>query len=108
MKTTTVQQEILLNMASNYLSGQYAAKDPNGNAHTLTQREQLEEACWNGYLPVLLPEIFDAAGNNKPLYLWQIIEGENFLNLTLGETPDEVEKEFSINPYSFLSRQLFS
>ncbi|HRE50460.1 MAG TPA: hypothetical protein PK339_03505 [Flavitalea sp.] len=108
MKTTTVQQEILLNLDANYLTGQYAAKDPGEKTNTLTQREQLEEACWNGSLPVLLPEIFSIPGNTRPLYLWRIVEGERFLHLSLGETPDEIAKEFSIDPYSFLSLQLFS
>ena len=108
MKTTALQQEILLNTDAAYLTGMFAPKDSDANAHLLTQREQLEEACWNGSLPSLLPEIFDAADKSGTLYLWQIAEGEYFINLTLGEAPAQIESEFSINPYAFLSRQLFS
>lgn len=102
------QQEILLIMDANFLTGQYSEKDEGGNKNSLTRKEQLEEACWNGSLSAMLPEVFDLPGKNKQLYLWQIMEGNFFINLELGESPAGIDKQFSINPYIFLSHELFS
>ena len=50
----------------------------------------------------MLPEIFVQHSVNKKLYLWEIREAVSFIELELGEKYVEFEKEFSIDPYSFL------
>jgi hypothetical protein len=52
----------------------------------LTDREQLEEACWNGLLEIF-PEIFRESANLKSLYLWQIKQAQSFLEIEMGDTP---------------------
>ncbi len=108
MKTTSTQQEILLMTGTSFSLRQYSAKDDDGNQNNLTEKEQLEEACWNGLLNEILPEIYKQSPGNKRLYLWKITEARSFIELELGEIPEEKEKEFSIDPYSFMQMQLMS
>ena len=108
MKTTSTQQEILLMTGTSFSLRQYAAKDDDGNQNNLTEKERLEEACWNGLLNEMLPEIYEQPEGDKKLYLWKITEASSFIELEFGEIPEEKEKEFSIDPYSFMQMQLMS
>lgn len=107
MKTNSTQQEILLMTGTTFSTRQWCEKDA-GRQNNLTAKEQLEEACWNGLLQEMLPEICEQPEGNKKLFLWQIKEGRSFIELELGETPEEPEKYFSIDPYSFLHLHLLS
>ena len=108
MKATTTQQEVLLMTGTGFSARQCCEKDESDHKGLVSEQEQLEEACWNGLLPEILPEIFSSSSEDRPLYLWQIKEGNSFIELELGETPAEIKKESSINPYSFLPSQLLS
>ena len=44
----------------------------------------------------------------KKLYLWDIKQGNSFIELELGEIPGETDKLASIDPYSFLHLQMLS
>jgi hypothetical protein len=107
MKTNSIQQEILLMMGTTFSSRQLCEKDP-GKQNNLTEKEQLEEACWNGLLQEMLPGIWEQPVGNKKLFLWEIREGKSFIELELGEIPEEKDKQFSIDPYSFMHLQLLS
>ena len=71
-------------------------------------KEQLEEACWNGLLPEIFPEIFRESTDLKSLYLWQIKQAQSFLEIEMGETPASKDYYFSIDPYCFLKQQYLS
>ena len=107
MKPTSIQQEILLLTGTNFSSRHCYEKDDNNQNH-LTEKEQLEEACWNGRLPDILPEIYENTDGNKKLYLWQIRETRSFIEIELGELPEAIDKYSSIDPYSFLPVYIFS
>ena len=49
----------------------------------------------------MLPEICEQDYGNK-LYMWQVWKTNSFIEIELGEIPEEKEKYFSIDPYSFL------
>ena|ERR1043166_1466494 len=105
MKTSSTQQEILLMTDTSFAQRQWCEKD-NENKN-LTQQEQMEEACANGLMQELLPEVFDAP-DHKKLYLWQMRPGFSFLQLELGEYPLAFEKELSIDPHNFLPTTWFN
>jgi hypothetical protein len=107
MKRNYIQQEILLITGTTFSTRQYCEKDP-GKQTNLTEKEYLEEACWNGLLHEMIPEICEQPEGNKKLYLWQIKEGNSFIELELGEMPEEKDNHFSIDPYSFTPFQLLS
>ena len=107
MEPQTTQQEILLITGTSFSSRQCYQKEDPGNPDHLTEIEQLEEACWNGQLQEMLPEICEQSANKK-IYLWQIKEAYSFIEIELGELPEEKEKYFSIDPYTFLPMRLLS
>ena len=69
----------------------------------LTEVEQLQEACWNGQLPQILPEICEASTGDNTLFLWEIKENKSSVEIILGQLPEQMEREYSIDPYAFLS-----
>jgi hypothetical protein len=101
MKTNFTQQEILLITGTSFSSRQLCEKNEQDKTQ-FTEKEQLEEACWNGLLEEMLPEIYGKTDAGKKLYLWQIRKGLSFLEIELGELPGNKEKYFSIDPYTFL------
>ena len=108
MKTNSTQQEILLVTGTSFSSREFCETSDGLNYNHLTEKEKLEVACWNGLLPDMLPEIFEQHPVNKKLYLWEMMEGSLFIELKLGEIYLELEKQFSIDPYSFLPVQILS
>lgn len=110
MKTNSIQQEVLLVTGSAFASGElckidFAYSRPNDQ---LSRKEQLEEACWNGLLQILLPGLCMQRADGGDLYLWEIRETESFLKLDLGEDPGAIEDQFSLNPHSFLAMQSYN
>jgi hypothetical protein len=108
MKTNFTQQEILLMTNTTLSQSELCEKDiPERNKH-LSRTEQLEEACWNGLLDELLPEIIEKSSAGKRLYLWQIRHAKSFLEIQLGEHASLIEQQFSIDPYLFMPTVFYS
>lgn len=99
MKTNSIQQEILLNTAASFSKKDWCEK--NAEEAPVSEREQLERACWNGVFWELLPEIM--TNSRKSMCLWQINELKSFIQLDLGEYPTPKENYYSINPYVSLA-----
>ncbi|MEO8568827.1 MAG: hypothetical protein ABI419_06820 [Ginsengibacter sp.] len=108
MKTIFTQQEILLVTGTSFSLQEFSETSDGLNYNHLSEKEKLEIACWNGLLPAMLPEIFQQHEVNKKLYLWEIREASSFIELELGEIHLEMEKQHSIDPYSFMPLQVFS
>ena len=106
MKATSTQQEILLVVGTNF-SSRHCCEIEDSKKDNLTEREQLEEACWNGMLHDMLPEICDEPYGNK-LYMWQVWKTNSFIEIELGEIPEEKENHLSIDPYSFMPEYYLS
>src|SRR3981081_2228576 len=105
MKKNSTQKEILLITGTSFSSKQLCEKNDDGNPKSLSEIEQLEEACWNGLIHEMLPEVFGEPAKTKSLYLWHITQGASFLELDLSEFPVSKDKYFSIDPYTFLEVQ---
>ena len=103
MKKSVTQQEILLMTGTTFASKLLVDKDDAGNNKRLSGKELLEDACWNGLLKEMLPEIYGLPELPGPMYLWRISRAAFFLELELGESPLDPDKYFSIDPYSFLA-----
>jgi hypothetical protein len=48
----------------------------------------------------MLPEICEQVSGK--LYMWQVWKTNSFIEIELGEIPEEKDKYYSIDPYSFL------
>jgi len=108
MKQYAMQQEILLMLGTSFSSMEYLEKDDSGNLNHLSEKEKLEQACWNGLLREMLPEIFEQGEGSTNLYLWQIKTASHFLELELGQSYQTTDAYFSIDPYCFLETEHYS
>lgn len=109
MPNNSTQQEIILITGSKFANRQYSEKDFNTeNAKNLSQEEKLREACWNGMLKDMLPELFFMMGADVKLFLWQMREAQHVLALQMAEQPVEVDYYSSIDPYCFMEKQGYS
>jgi len=108
MKTDTINQEILLVTTTTFANKEWCEKNAEEGIHHQSPIEQLEEACWNGLLDELLPEIIEKSVLGKSLSMWQIRQGKSFLEIELGEYPVSIENYFSLDPYSFLPIMVYN
>ena len=101
MKTIAIQQEIMLVPTSTFSQREWCNKSGSNKKNQLSHIEQLEEACWNGMLEEVLPEIIERSSSGRQLYLWHIRRSESLL-MELSEFPVSIEKPLSIDPFFFL------
>lgn len=100
MKNKAVHQEILLIATSAYCK-QTNAAHKSTNRHN-TNTEQLEDACYNGLLNAMLPEIIEKSAKGKKLLIWNIRHGQDYLQIGLSEFSMHIINRFSIDPDYFL------
>ncbi len=103
MKNFTNNLEILLQTNSRFFKRDWVELKNNTNDKQLSQKEQLIQLCWNGMLKEMIPEILQTETGKKPLTLWEINESGNMLDLRFGDIDQEMNDEWSINPYVFLT-----
>jgi len=103
MKKISTNREILLQTNSSFFKRDWCELNKNNNDKQLSQKEQLIQLCWNGMLKEMIPEICGPGVSEKPLTLWEINESGNMLDLRFGDMDQEMNDEWSINPYVFLT-----
>jgi len=106
MKTKFTQQEILLITGTHFLQKEWCEKDDTKKS--LSATEQLENACWNGVLDEMLPEIMEKTSEGKSLFLWHVRQCRSFLELELSESSSVIDRQFSIDPYLFTHLQILN
>jgi hypothetical protein len=108
METNSTQQEILLMTGTSFSQRQLSDSGDPGSSKPRTEKELLEEACWNGLLKEMLPEICEEPDKGNNLYLWEIRESVSCLQLQFSQFPQTKEGYFSIDPYTFLASKSFN
>ena len=103
MKKITQNQEILLMSNSRFFQKELSELNGNKNNKQLSQKEKLIHLCWNGMLTEMIPEILQTQAGKNPLTLWEINESGNMLDLRYGDVDMEMNDEWSINPYVYLT-----
>ena len=93
---------------TSYLAGNWIEKEDNPAGRRLSEMEELQEACWNGLLETMLPEVLIEPANGGILYLWDVKEAKSFLELELSEIPLPIDRRLSITPHSFLCFQEYN
>jgi len=95
------QQEVILTTGSQFAGRQqYQEKDTSQPNASL--EEKFREACWNGMLKEILPEVFLLSEEPSKLFLWQMREARHVLALQMAEYPTDVDQVNSIDPYCFV------
>jgi hypothetical protein len=106
METNFTQQEILLNKGAKFLTNDWCLKQaPDSTNNNQTGSEKLEEACWNGLLKDIIPELFSLEKDTSKLTLWKVRQMSAFIELELADYPAATDRYFSINPYLFLTAE---
>ena len=101
MNNYTTQQEVLLVTGSQFACRQNHQNISPDSKESSSPIDSLKEACWNGLLREMLPEVFALTPSDANLYMWQIRESEGFFAMEMGEYPEPLDYFFSIDPYSF-------
>ena len=104
--TSPRQQEVLLFTNTRFASQDYQ-KTSGENNGVESRIERLKEACWNGLLDELLPEILKDH-TDKKVNLWNINEASSFLDLQFSSYPLNTDELSSVNPYIFLQHQYYN
>jgi hypothetical protein len=102
---TSLQQEIIIMTGTSFSSRLRMQKIEN-DIQNYSETEHLQEACWSGMLPEILPEICLQYGERDKLYLWHVKENKSGIEIDICDAPCNIEKIFSIDPYAFLSVQI--
>jgi hypothetical protein len=108
MARNYVQIEVLLITGTSFVAANRVNRDSNPASRLYSEIEQLQEACWNGLLETMLPEVWIKPPNDGILCLWDIKEARHFLELILGEVPLTIDSLLSITPRSFLTLQNYN
>jgi hypothetical protein len=108
MKASSTQMEILILTGTSFSASQLSDKNEAAAKPNLSEKEKLTEACWNGLLAHMLPELCNQIPEGKTIYLWDIKEADTFIELELGELQEDKDRYFSINPYVFITEQPLS
>jgi hypothetical protein len=111
MSRLNTHQEILLVQGTGFASRQFCEnKETKAGVagNYLTQHEKLKEACWNGQLKDMIPELFFHFPEDSKMYMWQMREGEGLLTMEMSEEPSELDFQASIDPYIVMEIQLMN
>lgn len=103
MKAYNTQQEVILVTDTGFTAREYNVKNTTDSNKNLSEREKLQEACWNGLIQEKLPEIFIPVKGAEKMYMWQLRESNHLLTMEMGEYPKDIEVYFSIDPYVFMA-----
>lgn len=108
MAQNYVQVEVLLMAGTTFSAGNWVKKDDDPTGRQPSEIERLREACWNGLIKTMLPELWIESPDSGNVYLWEVKEAESFLTLELSEVPLPIDPRWSLTPHSFLSFQEYN
>jgi hypothetical protein len=103
MPTKSCQQEILLSFNSGFLSMICPDKSKTEPKRQLLDVEKIEEACWNGLLKELFPEICSMTSSGKQMFIWGIRDYNTVMEIDIGEYPSAKDDYLGIDPYKFMA-----
>jgi hypothetical protein len=101
-------QEVIIVSESRFANREYCEHRPELNGKKAEKNASLKEACWNGQLKDLLPEIFLHFSPDTKLFLWQMRECKNVVTMEMAERPVELDFTTSIDPYCFMELQEYN
>lgn len=107
MKTPSIQQEILVITGTKFSAREWAEKNTEDN-NKFSATEYLENACWNGLLDEMFPELIQKTTEGKKLFLWRIRHCRSFLGIELTESSPSIAPESSIDPYFFVPAKIMN
>jgi hypothetical protein len=103
-------QEIIIVSSSQFANRSYVEKNINhaDEQSNNLKKNTLKDACWNGMLKDILPELFLRFSKEDHLFLWQMRECRNVFTMELSEKPGDLDFQASIDPYCFMELQEYN
>ena len=102
MKQQHIHQEVLV-FTTTSLSRKVLYENNNDKNENMSLAEKLEQACWDGLLNEMFPEIIGSGSTPSPkMFIWGIYSGKSYLAIDLVDTPDVIDPVRSVDPYLFL------
>jgi hypothetical protein len=108
MEKNATQQEVLFMTGSGFASSQFCQREFPDNPNNLPGNEKLMEACWNGLVKEIIPEVFMFSDPGNKMYLWKVKEAHRFFLLEMSDYPADYNKYASIDPDRFMEVQSFN
>jgi hypothetical protein len=105
MNSDYTQLEILLVTDSNYLRREWIKKEELGIPNQFSYKILLAEACCDGLLAELLPELFKKPIKPKKWYENQTRQAKSFIDIEIGDFPIAIQSFFTLYPYSFMEEK---
>lgn len=91
---------------TSFSARQRIENEGSGKSRNVDETTELEEACWNGLLPAMLPEI--CAVTDKPVFIWKIREGNAFLEVEISDIPRDLDAYYSLDPYAYVMTRSYN
>lgn len=105
MKPETTHHEILFFTGSSFAGKQFCSREEK-DGKTYSNNERLEKACWDGLLNEMFPEILGSFSAKCESFIWHVLNGKNYLYISIGPNPVAAEPESSIDPYYFMMNSI--
>jgi len=103
MKQQHIRQELLVFTTTSLSRKVLCETNSNDKNEIRSPAEKLEQACWNGLLNEMFPEIIGSGSTPSPkMFIWGIYRGKSYLLIDLADTPSVIDSVLSVDPYLFL------
>ena len=100
MKQQHIHQELLVFTTTSLSRKVLCETNNNDKNENMSLAEKLEQACWNGLLNEMLPEIIGSGSATSPkMFIWGIYAGKSCLLIDLADTPGNIDPVLSVDPY---------
>ena len=104
MKRQHIHQELLVFTTTSLSRNVLCETNPNDKKENMSPTEKLEQACWDGLLNEIFPEIIGSDSTSSPkMFIWGVYTGKSFLLIDLADAPGTLDAVCSVDPYLFLS-----
>jgi hypothetical protein len=103
MKQQNIHQELLVFTTTSLSRKILCETNSNDKNNNMTLAEKLEQACWNGLLNEMFPEIIGSGSTpSHKMFIWVIRTCKSCLHIDLADTPGVIDSILSVDPYLFL------
>jgi len=100
MKQQQNHQELLVFRTTSLSRKVLCETNNNDKNENNSLAEQLEQACWNGLLNEMFPEIIGSGLTPNPkMFIWGIYTGSSYLLINLADAPAQIDAALSIDPH---------
>jgi hypothetical protein len=103
MKQQHIHRELLVFTTTSLSRKVLCETNNNDKNENMSLAEKLEQACWDGLLNEMVPEIIGSGSTlSLKMFIWGIYPGKSCLLFDLADAPGAIDAVRSVDPYMFL------